>query len=211
MKGFWAYVNVPSHFLTLKGSGIKKLQDLKGKKVAGGPHAGTGWMAELALEAVGLDKEKDLSLRRYSSYPALCNAIRDGVVDAGLFTLGVPSGAAAELFQTKDVVAHPFPEEVISYCLKKLPGKMVRTKFPAGSYRGIEKDVPVTGSLVMLAGSTDIPEETAYELTKIFFSHPDEAIKGGIRKDQLALASVEFPFPRHPGCERALKELGLIK
>lgn len=212
IRAFWAYVNNPSHFLTLKGSGIKSLKDLKGKKLAIGPHAGTHWIAEVALEAVGIDKEKDLSTRRYSAFPDMMDALKDGVVDAALFTLGAPSGAVSELFHTrKDAVALPFPDEVIQYCINKYPNEIVRTKFPVGIYPGIDKDVPVTGTFVLFAGTTDIPDEIAYKFTKTFFSHRDEAIKGGISESQLVLASMEFPFPRHPGCERALKELGILR
>ena len=53
------------HVVTLEGSGIETLTDLKGKHVStGSPGSATEIMASRALEVIGLDKDKDMQRER---------------------------------------------------------------------------------------------------------------------------------------------------
>src|SRR3954454_18374523 len=53
------------HVVTVEGTGIEKMADLKGKRVStGSPGSATEVMAFRVLEAVGLDKDKDVKRER---------------------------------------------------------------------------------------------------------------------------------------------------
>src|SRR3954467_11945296 len=53
------------HVVTVEGTGIEKMSDLKGKRVStGSPGSATEVMAFRVLEAVGLDKDKDVKRER---------------------------------------------------------------------------------------------------------------------------------------------------
>ena len=53
------------HVVTVEGTGINKVSDLKGKRVStGAPNSATQIMAYRVLEAYGLDPEKDIIRER---------------------------------------------------------------------------------------------------------------------------------------------------
>ena len=53
------------HVVTIEGTGIKKMSDLKGKRVStGSPGSATEVMGFRVIEAAGLDKDKDLKRER---------------------------------------------------------------------------------------------------------------------------------------------------
>ena len=55
------------HVVTVEGTGINKLADLKGKRVStGAPGSGVEVMALRMLEALGLDPKKDIKQERLS-------------------------------------------------------------------------------------------------------------------------------------------------
>ena len=69
------YPNI-MHVVTVAGSGITKMSDLKGKRVStGSPGSATEVMAFRVIEAAGLDKDKDMTRER------LGVAARRGVLD----------------------------------------------------------------------------------------------------------------------------------
>ncbi|HET7371970.1 MAG TPA: TAXI family TRAP transporter solute-binding subunit, partial [Gemmatimonadaceae bacterium] len=70
------------HVVTVEGTGINKLADLKGKRVStGSPGSGTEIMALRVLEAVGIDGHKDLKQERLGVAESV-NAMKDRKIDA---------------------------------------------------------------------------------------------------------------------------------
>ncbi len=64
------------HVVTLEGKGIKKVADLKGKRVStGSPGSGTEVKARRVLEAGGIDPDKDIKKDRLG--PASGSALAD--------------------------------------------------------------------------------------------------------------------------------------
>ncbi len=75
-----------SLFITHSGTGIKSIEDLRGKSFAFGDINSTSGhlMPFLAMEKAGLDPDKDLSGYRYTgSHTATAQAVASGVIDAG--------------------------------------------------------------------------------------------------------------------------------
>ena len=70
------------HVVTIEGTGINKLSDLKGKRVStGSPGSGTEIMALRVLEAAGIDGKKDIKQERLGAAESV-NAIKDRKIDA---------------------------------------------------------------------------------------------------------------------------------
>jgi uncharacterized protein len=83
--------------VTLEGSGINKLADLKGKRLStGSPGSGTEIAAFRILEAMGLDKDKDVKRERLSIAESV-NAMKDKKIDALIWVGGVPTAAISDL------------------------------------------------------------------------------------------------------------------
>ena len=70
------------HIVTVDGTGINKMADLKGKRVStGAPNSATELMAARVLEAAGLDPEKDIRRERLDPGKS-SDAIKDKKLDA---------------------------------------------------------------------------------------------------------------------------------
>jgi TRAP-type uncharacterized transport system substrate-binding protein len=68
------------HVVTIEGTGVEKLADLKGKRVStGSPGSATEVMAFRVIEAAGLDKDKDMRRERLGAAESV-NAIKDHYV-----------------------------------------------------------------------------------------------------------------------------------
>jgi TRAP transporter TAXI family solute receptor len=84
---------------------------------------------------------------------------------------------------------------------------------PAGTYKGINQDIPAMTVTCMLIASSDVSADLVYNLTKAIFQNLDilgEAhVKGKLVKMETALKGM--PIPLHPGAEKYYKEVGKIK
>src|SRR5499433_2702075 len=89
-----------SLWVTIEGTGIAKMQDLKGRRIStGAPGSGTETIALRLLEAYGIDPEKDVR-REKLSVAESGNALKDKKVDAFFWSGGVPTAAVTDLAAT---------------------------------------------------------------------------------------------------------------
>ena len=89
--------------VTIEGTGINKLADLKGKRVStGSPGSGVEVMALRVLEAMGIDPKKDIKQERLGAAESV-NAIKDRKIDAFFWVGGVPTAALTDLAATPGV------------------------------------------------------------------------------------------------------------
>jgi len=88
------------HVVTVEGTGVNKMADLKGKRVStGAPASGTEVMAMRLIEASGLDPNKDMTRERLSVAESV-NALKDGKIDALFWVGGVPTPSITDLAAT---------------------------------------------------------------------------------------------------------------
>src|SRR5215207_8581841 len=88
------------HVVTIEGTGIEKVSDLKGKRVStGSPGGATEVMAFRVIEAAGLDKDKDMKRERLGVAESV-NAIKDRKIDAFFWVGGLPTAAVTDLANT---------------------------------------------------------------------------------------------------------------
>ena len=83
------------HVVTIEGTGIEKMADLKGKRVStGSPGSATEVMAFRVIEAAGLDKDKDMKRERLGVAESV-NALKDRKIDAFFWVGGLPIAAVS--------------------------------------------------------------------------------------------------------------------
>ena len=88
------------HIVTVEGTGINKMSDLKGKRVStGAPNSATQIMAYRVLEAYGIDPEKDIIRERLDPGKSV-DAIKDKKLDAFFWVGGIPTPAVTDLGAT---------------------------------------------------------------------------------------------------------------
>jgi len=128
--------------VTTEASGIRTMEDLKGKRVStGAPGSATEVMAFRLIEAVGLDRDKDFRARERLSPAESTNAIKDGKLDAYFFVSGVPTSAVTDLAASPGVQivlidhAQYVPKIVEKYGPVYFPEVI-----PAGTYPGQRTD-----------------------------------------------------------------------
>ena len=201
------------HLVVKKGSGIKSVADLKGKRVAlDEPGSGTLVNARTVLAAYGV-KESDIK-PEYIKPNQAGDKLKDGALDAFFFVGGAPAGAIAELASSGagiELVPLAGPQ---AEALRKSNPYLAVDTIPAGTY----KDVPAVQTMAMGAQwvtSAKADTETVYQITKALYSKAaQDALGAGHAKGKFitrenAVQGVGIPF--HPGAEKFYKEAGLLK
>ena len=201
------------HLVVKKGSGIKSVSDLKGKRVAlDEPGSGTLVNARIVLAAYGV-KESDIK-PEYIKPNQAGDKLKDGALDAFFFVGGAPAGAIAELASSGtgiELVPLAGPQ---ADALRKTNPYLAVDTIAAGTY----KDVPAVQTMAMGAQwvtSAKADTETVYQITKALFGKAAQDTlaaghaKGKFITKETAVKGVGIPF--HPGAEKFYKEAGLLK
>lgn len=201
------------HLVVKKGSGIKTVADLKGKRVAlDEPGSGTLINARMVLAAYGV-QESDIKAE-YIKPNQAGDKLKDGALDAFFFVGGSPAGAIAELASSGtgiELVPLGGPQ---SDGLRMANPYFAVDTIPAGTY----KDVPAVQTLAVGAQwvtSAKVDNETVYQITKALFNDASQkTLQAGHAKGKLitlqnAVKGAGIPF--HPGAERFYKEAGVVK
>ena len=196
-------------------SGIKTIMDLKGKRVnIGNPGSGQRQNSIDALNAVGIDYEKDLKAEQVKAAEAP-GLLQDGRIDAFFYTVGHPSGAFKEATAGATKVAFVSIEGPgIDEMIKKHPYYAI-TEVPVKNYpkAANKENVKTFGVKATFVTSAKVPAEVVYMLTKAVFEnfeefktlHPAYSL---LTKEQMLQG---LSAPLHPGAEKYFKEVGLIK
>lgn len=198
---------------TLKKSGIRTFSDLKGKKISVGAAGGSMHkFMSMYLQAHGIDPEKDVKLVHLPPMESV-DALRDGQIDAVMEIAGIPTAALTDLSVTQPITIIEFAPGLREKFLKDNP-MFVPLTIPAGTYKGVDKDVPTVGMLAIWACRNDLPEDLVYEMVKAIYSPEGLAY---LRKVHAAAQSItredaakNMPIPIHPGAMKFFKEAGLL-
>jgi len=198
--------------VTRQDANIRSFADLKGKRLnIGDPGSGTRATTELVMAATGIRKE-DLRLATELKFVEMAPALCDNKIDAFTFVAGHPNAifqeAAASCASSIASVSGPGIDKLVKdhpfYAKANVPGKMYKgTDNPQGSF----------GVLATMVASADLPERTAYIITKALFDNFDDFRKlhpavANITKEQM-LEGNTVPF--HPGALKYFREKGLLK
>ncbi|MGA8239766.1 MAG: TAXI family TRAP transporter solute-binding subunit [Desulfobacterales bacterium] len=195
--------------VTLKKSGITNIEQIKGRNISSGsPGSGTNFMAEAVLKAVGipLDSFKDSRL----SFTETANALRDGTIDVGFWSVGPGTSSILDLATTHDIVIIPITPEQTQKVLAA-DDAYSSVDLAGGVYRGVDKTVPTIGVWNVMICQKSLAEDMVYQLVKALYEHNDY-----LRKIHPSAAyttpenAVKYsPIPLHPGTVKYLKEKGI--
>lgn len=156
-------------------SGITSVADLEGKRVSlGEAGSGTEIIGLRVMEAAGLDADADVE-RAQLGVAETVDALRDGTLDAGFWSGGLPTGALVDYASTGDMVLVPTAEFAAD-----LQGEFgpyyLESEIPADTYEGQATAVLVIGVPNVLVVNTSMDEGLQEQLTALLFEHKDEMV-----------------------------------
>jgi len=193
-------------------SGIRSIQDLKGKRVnIGSPGSGQRGNALDILKAAGIDPETDLQAESLG-VGECAGMLQDNRLDAYFYTVGHPNGSITEATTGRRKVRF-VPIDGMDKLIESAPYYSV-TEVPVDLYPQAVNDGPVQsiGMRTTLVTRADVPEHTVHTLTKAVFEHLDQlklqhpSLQG--LTPETMLEGGRAPF--HPGAARYYRETGLL-
>lgn len=186
-------------------SGIKTLEDLRGKRVAvGAQNSGVEVNARNLINGFGMTYN-DLKVD-YLGYAEAANALKAGKINAAFLTSGLPNSSLMELQQGFDLQLVSIPADKIGDIAKDKP-YFVAMNIPKGTY-GNAEDIPTAAIRNALVVSSELSEDDVYKLTKSFFANLGvlQTAHQAAKEIDPAQAKEGFVAPMHPGAKKYFDE-----
>lgn len=206
LKGLGTLYPETIQIVTTKKSGIKSVEDLKGKTVSVG-ESGSGTLAnaEQILEAYGMNLD-DVKARNLS-FDDSTTGIQDGTIDAAFITAGTPTGAVEGLAATEKVVIVPLEDDKIDALIEKYPYYAKET-IKKGTYDA-KRDVNTVAVQAMLVVRSDLSDDLVYEMAKSIYENTDKV--GHAKGKQISVENAlnGMAIDIHPGAKKYFDEKGI--
>jgi TRAP transporter TAXI family solute receptor len=201
------------HVVTVEGTGINKVEDMKGRRIStGSPGSATEVYAIRVLEAAGLSDTKDIKKERLGATESV-NALKDKKIEAFFWVGGLPTSAVTDLAATPNTKIHIID---IAQYTKKMNEKYgplyAEAVIPKETYKGMEKDAHNNTVWNIMAVNASMSDDLAYQLTKTMLEKRQELAL--VHKEALNIkpewqTSSRAGIPWHPGALKYFKEKGL--
>jgi TRAP transporter TAXI family solute receptor len=201
------------HVVTIEGTKINRMSDLKGKRVStGSPGSATEVMAFRVIEAAKLDKDKDMRRERLGVAESV-NALKDRKIDAFFWVGGLPTAAVTDLAATPGVKIKLIDHADLVPAMNKKYGNLyVQDAIPKDTYSGMTADNKQATVMNILVANASLSDQAAYNIVKTIFDKRAALI--AVHKEtanfklenQKAAAS---PIPWHPGALKYFAEQGV--
>jgi TRAP transporter TAXI family solute receptor len=201
------------HVVTVESTGIKKLSDLKGKRVStGSPGSATEVMAFRVIEAAGLEKDKDLKRERLGVAESV-NAIKDGKIDAFFWVGGLPTAAVTDLANTPGTTLKMIDHaEVVPKMNEKYGQLYVADTIARSVYKGMSVDNQQATVWNILVAHESMDDKTAYDIVKTIMDKRDDLIAVHKEATSFKLENQRAdatPVPFHSGAVKYFAEKGV--
>ena len=200
----------PVTILARRDSGIRHIDDLKGKRLnIGNPGSGTRATWEVIEEALGWSRS-DLKLAAELRSAETGQALCDNKIDAYFWLVGHPSGLTKETVSSCDAVIVEASGPVIAGLVRD--NSFYRwANIPGGMYSGNPNDIKTFGVGATFVTSTRTSEEVIYQVVKAVFDNFDQFKKlhpafRNLKESEMISDSLSAPL--HDGAKRYYIERG---
>lgn len=203
---FGAYQN-HTQVVVPEDSEIETLADMEGASVSvGAPGSGTEVIAAELLEWYGLTYD-DISEERLA-FDETADALIDGQLDAGFWSVGPPASSIEEVYSQREVRLLSFPEEDLAEIDEEFP-YYEQTTLEAGTYPDQDEDVLNPGVTNVMAVNENMDEEFLYDIMAVVFENIEalENVHGSA--GDFEESARDAPIDYHPGGESYLDDAGL--
>ena len=201
------------HVVTIEGIGIMKMADLKGKRVStGSPGSATEVMGFRVIEAVGLDKDRDMKRERLGVAESV-NALKDRKIDAFFWVGGLPTAAVTDLANTPGIKIRMIDHaDAVAAMNKKYGPLYIEDVIPKATYRGMDTDNRQATVWNILVSHENLSNQTAYNIVKTIFDKREDMIAVHKEAENFRLENQKAaasPIPFHPGAVKYFAERGV--
>ena len=201
-----------NHLVTMEGTGITTIADVKGKRVSvGSPGSGTEVTAVRILQAAGIDPDRDIRKERLGVQES-ADAMKDRKIDAFFWSGGLPTAAVLDLATTPGIRIRLVPLDTTIPNLQKQYGALYfKATILKEIYPGMPANAPTVGVANLLVVHQDFSAELAYQITKMIYERRAEL--AAVHKEAANITTTgvagRSPLPFHPGAIRYFKERGI--
>jgi TRAP transporter TAXI family solute receptor len=213
LKIITAMYSTPGMFVVRGDSPARRIADLVGKPVAVGARgSGLVILSRYVLDGLGLDQDKDFQaiyLDRAGDGPAM---VLDGRA-AALWGGGIGWPGFTAVMEKGGRFVAPDAAEV-----ERIRAKHAFLKpltIPAGSYPGQDRPVNSVGSWSFILAKPALGDEVAYRVARALHEAEPALAKRLPQAAETTSANTVAAAPRtdliHPGVQRYLREIGLVK
>lgn len=198
------YPNVVQ-IVTTKGTGIKNIEDLRGKRIAVGDQgSGTEVNARTLLEGFGITYD-DITVD-YLGFAEAADGMKAGKIEAAFFSSGLPNSSLMELEQGVDLQLVSIDQNKLKEIIASKP-YFNTFEIPAGTY-GNDTAIPTAAIMNALLVSSDLSEEDGYKLTKTLFESLDTLKTAHQAANDISVEKARdgMVAPIHPGAKKYYDE-----
>lgn len=195
--------------VTLDGSGIETVRDLRGKRVSvGEAESGSEKNAWQILQAYGLSADMVEAVNL--NYADAADALGSGEIDAFFCTVGVQTTTVEQLAKKAPVRLLDVSGPEAQALTETYPYYTPYT-IPAGTYTGQDSDVGTLGVKSILIASDGLSADMVKQITGCLYGHAQDleyVVPVDFELDP-AQATKDVPVPFHPGAQAYYEENGI--
>ncbi len=197
-------------FITPKSSGIRTVGDLRGRRVVVGPAgAGFEFFIRPILEAHGVSYADFTPLN--ATQAGAVDMLADGSAAAAFLGGAVPTASITQAASAQAIHFVPYDEATAEALIRRYEF-FERATIPAGTYRGLERDLPTldVGSMHLIA-SADEDEALVYAVTRTIWENRERVVEKHAAGRAINPANVvrNTGLEFHPGAIRYYREIGI--
>ncbi len=201
-----------NHVVTLEGSGIEKMSDLRGRRVSvGSPGSGSEIIALRVLEAYGINPDRDIVKQRLGVAEAV-NALKDRKIDAFIHNAAIPIPAVVDLGASPGAkIKFIDHSDAVTEMNRKYGPLYSKGTLPQNTYPGQGKDAATVDVWAVLLTDDKISEQSAYNIVRTLFEKKSDLML--VARDTAHMTfENQFggasPIPFHPGALKYFAEKG---
>ena len=196
--------------VTVEGTGIKSVEDLRGKRVGvGAANSGVEINARMILNAYGItydDIKPD-----YLAYGEAIDNMKNGQCDAVFVTSGLPNATVMDLSVQYDMVVVPIDGEGRDKLVEEYP-YYAKSVIPADTYNNTEDVEGLFVYNIMLVRK-DLSDNMVYDMLEGIFQNISTIKASHNAADKnidITFGVDDIQLPLHPGAEAFWKDNGYI-
>ena len=201
------------HVVTVEGTGVTKMSDLKGRRVStGSGGSATEVMAFRLIEAAGLDKDRDMKRERLGVAESVA-ALKDRKIDAFFWVGGLPTGAVSDLANTPGTKIKMIDHaDLVDKMNQKYGNLYVSDTIAKSVYKGMEADNRQASVMNLLVAHRDLDDQTASRIVQTIFDKREDLIRAHKEAENIKIENQRgeaSPVPWHPGAVKFLATKGV--